>query len=116
MENQPRKIMKHILLIITLAFSLSGSLFAEEFALDDFTDRQQNTEESTNDIYVSYLNGKLNIENAPLNSQVEIFSMLGVSIFQTTITEPKQYFLVELKKGYYIVKVGNSVTKKISVK
>jgi hypothetical protein len=106
--------MKHILLSIIFAFTLSSSLFAEEFILDDSADKQQ-TEETTNDITVTFLNGKLTVENAPQNSQVEIFSMLGVSVFQATITESKQYFLVDLKKGYYIVK-ASSLTKKISVK
>ena len=66
-------------------------------------------------ITVTFLNGQLTIENAPINSKVEIFTMLGVCIFHDVVIEPKQFFLLDLNKGYYIIKVAG-LTKKISVK
>jgi hypothetical protein len=104
--------MKHFILCLLLCSSIS--LFAENVILEELQERP-NTEEVVADFSVTYLNGKLTIENAPINSGVEIFSMLGVSIFREAITDSKQYFLLDLKKGYYIVKIAG-VTKKISVK
>lgn len=72
-------------------------------------------EDVSENISINFLNGKLTIENAPINSSVEIFSMLGVTVFHDVILEAKQDFLLDLKKGYYIVKIAGT-TKKISVK
>lgn len=104
--------MKHFLLILLLFFNIS--IFAEEVTLDESFEKPS-IEEPANNINITFLNGKLSIENAPINSAVEIFSMLGVSVFQDVVTDSKQYFLLDLKKGYYIVRVAG-ITKKISVK
>lgn len=104
--------MKQLLLIILLALSIN--IYSAELFSEDSSEKPA-TEEIINNININYLNGKLSIESAPINSSVEIFSMLGVSVFHDIIFESKQYFLLDLKKGYYIVKIAGT-TKKISVK
>lgn len=104
--------MKHLLLFILLASSIN--IFSTELLFNESLEKPS-TEEISANININYLNGKLSIENAPMNSSVEIFSMLGVSVFHDLIFESKQYFLIDLKKGYYIVKIAG-ITKKISVK
>lgn len=104
--------MKQLLLILSLALSIN--LFSAELASNDSSEKPT-TEEIAESININFLNGKLTVENAPVNSAVEIFSMLGVSVFHDVVLEPKQFFLLDLKKGYYIVKLAGT-TKKISVK
>lgn len=112
--------MKKIILLILLSFGTIA--YAEQtdmYSMNDMSSEEtlaENEGEGIGEaIDISFLNSKLTIENAPANTNVEIFSMIGVKVFHDIITEPKQFFLVDLKKGYYIVKVGNA-TKKISVK
>lgn len=104
--------MKNILLFLLLIVSCFA--YSEESLLDD--NFQKASEQTiTTPINVSYINGQLTIVNAPINSKVEVFTMLGVSIFRNVTVEQKQVFLIDLNKGYYIIKAG-SETKKISVK
>ncbi|MDR1679324.1 MAG: T9SS type A sorting domain-containing protein [Prevotellaceae bacterium] len=105
--------MKRTLLFILLF--ISSLAFSAEHLLAETANFQGKEVNLSESIHVSFANGKLSVENAPVNAPVEIFSMLGVSIFRSTTTENKQYFLLDLKKGYYIIKVGTT-TKKISVK
>jgi hypothetical protein len=105
--------MKQKLLILLLSLFCLLSVFASPDSKNDLQERFHNEQSSA--VSISYYNNRLIIENAPINSSVEIFSMLGVSIFNASTSEPKQYFTVDLKKGYYIVRV-NDFTKKISVK
>jgi hypothetical protein len=94
--------------------TVSCFVYSEESLFDD--NFQKASEQTiTTPINVTFLNGQLTIVNAPINSKVEIFTMLGVSIFRNVTVEQKQVFLLDLNKGYYIIKVG-SETKKISVK
>jgi hypothetical protein len=105
--------MKKILLLFILFVSLAAyggeSQFSESFQTQ--TEQQAPSEQ----IILIYLNGQLTVENAPINSKIEVFTMLGVSIFRNVVTDSKQVFLVDLEKGYYIIKVAG-LTKKISVK
>ncbi len=104
--------MKKILLLIFIfssCFVYSGeSLFDDNFG-------QQSEQIEAKPITVSFLNGQLFIIDAPTNSKVEIFTMLGVSIYHNVIIKQKERFLIDLNKGFYIIKVAG-VTKKISVK
>lgn len=104
--------MKNVLLLIfifssCLVFS-GGSLFDNNFG-------KSAEQVQTKPVTVSFLNGQLTIINAPTNSKLEVFTMLGVSIFHGTTIEQREVFLLDLNKGYYIIKVAG-LTKKISVK
>lgn len=103
--------MKNYLLILMLFICTLG--YAEE-SNNDFIN-QEGTTQVQNDIKIVFLNGKLTVENAPINSALEIFSMVGVSVFQEVVIDTKQDFLLNLNKGYYVVKLAG-ITKKISVR
>ena len=60
------------------------------------------------DIFVSASCNKLYVFHAPENSYVEVRNMLGEKVFVATISIPeKEEFFINLKKGIYIVKIGN---------
>ncbi len=103
--------MKHYILLILL--TTSAFVYASGYFFNTPINKQ--TEQVTTPVKISFINSQLIIENAPINSHVEIFTMLGVSIFQGKTLELKHVFLVDLNKGYYIVKTAGE-TKKISVK
>lgn len=101
--------------LLFIFLMLGFAVMAEEYPYDDYMQEESLMEQSLEEVKVTFLNGKLTIENAPMNARVEIFSMLGVAVYQEYISSPMQYFLLDLKKGYYVVKVG-TITRKISVK
>lgn len=105
--------MKQKLLILFI--SLFCTFFASASPDGKGEPQEKFYSEQSSAISISYYANRLIVENAPTNASVEIFSMLGVSIFNASISESKQYFSIDLKKGYYIVRV-NDFTKKISVK
>ena len=87
--------MKHTILILLLTFSCFA--FSAPTIFDDSF--QKKTEQSlTAPINVSFINGQLTVMNAPVNSNVEVFTMLGVSIFHNITLEQKQVFLIDLNK------------------
>ena len=106
-------------LILTLLIMLPLNIFAEGSFMDSFSENfseeaeleMEQIEEPT----ITFLNSNLTIENARVNSIVEIYSLVGNRVFSDVMVETKQYFIVDLPKGYYFVKVGNT-TRKISVK
>ncbi len=106
--------MKQFLLILFL--SINTFLFATgNNAADNLFDRVATESTATSSVVVTFSDGKLTVENAPQSAVIEIYSMLGVSVFKATMKEPRQSFIIDLKKGYYIVRIDN-LTKKISIK
>lgn len=57
----------------------------------------------------------LQVQNAVIGEKLEVLSIVGVRVFERRIESSNQEFLLDLPKGYYIVKIGN-VVRKISVK
>ena len=64
------------------------------------------------EISISVFNNKLYILNAPENSQLEIRNMLGEKVYESSISNTdKEEFYLNLKKGFYIVKLGNTLQR-----
>ena len=102
-------------LILTLLIMLPLNIFAEGSFMDSFSESFSEEAEMEMEQLEEPTNSKLTIENARVNSIVEIYSLVGNRVFSDVMVETKQYFIVDLPKGYYFVKVGNT-TRKISVK
>jgi hypothetical protein len=57
----------------------------------------------------------LQLQNATIGDKLEILSIVGARVLQKKIENTNQEFVLDLPKGYYIVKIG-TVVRKISVK
>ena len=102
--------MKYILLILSFVGVANVGLMAQTTT----TIPAQNSSEIENrkviDISISVFNNKLYVSRAPENSIVELRNMLGEKIFEARIanSDKEEFYLNQsLKKGFYIVKVGN---------
>ena len=104
--------MKKVLLLISLfvsalTFSVSAQLANSPVQANLESDSKKNTE-----ISISVFNNKLYILNAPENSYLEIRNMLGEKVYESPINNTdKEEFYLNLKKGFYIVKLGNTLQR-----
>lgn len=57
----------------------------------------------------------IQLQDAPVGEKLEILNIVGVRVFQKRIENANQEFLVDIPKGYYIVKIGD-IVRKISIK
>lgn len=65
----------------------------------------------TDSIQISIVDNIIYLENAPVGSKLEIFSILGVKVQELVIRMPKAEYGLNLPKGYYIVRVKDRVKK-----
>lgn len=62
------------------------------------------------------MNGKtLQMQNIPSGDKIEILSIVGVKVLEKKPESSNCSLVLELPRGYYIVKIGSTV-RKISVK
>ena len=74
------------------------------------------TQQVDNSIKVTYTDGQINVENAPANSRLEIYNIVGSKVKVIDIKQSTREYPVSLPKGYYIVRIDNGIVRKIVVR
>ncbi|MBO4806678.1 MAG: T9SS type A sorting domain-containing protein [Paludibacteraceae bacterium] len=98
--------MKHILATILMSMSLClGNVMAQE----------QTDQTKSLTVSVSMADNILYVTGAPIGSEIVIMNMLGERVYQGSTKNEKESFDLNLRNGFYIVKVGN-VLKRIIIK
>ncbi len=54
---------------------------------------------------------KIMVENAPVGKKIEIFSIIGLKVTEIEFKNPTAEYILNIPKGYYILKFGETVRK-----
>lgn len=60
-------------------------------------------------------NHVMTVTNAPANSVLQIFSLVGTKVAEKRVIYNRQEFTLDLPVGYYIVRIGDQ-TQKITIR
>lgn len=62
-------------------------------------------------IEISAYDNKIVVKNAPIGSKLEIYSVVGIRVKEIELKQPDGEYTVNIAKGYYIVRIGETVRK-----
>ena len=62
-------------------------------------------------IEISAYDNKAGVKNAPIGSKLEIYSVVGIRVKEIELKQPDGEYTVNIAKGYYIVRIGETVRK-----
>ena len=62
-------------------------------------------------IEISAYDNKIVVKNAPVGSKLEIYSVVGIRVKEIKMKQPDGEYTVDIAKGYYIVRIGETVRK-----
>ena len=62
-------------------------------------------------IEISAYDNKVVVKNAPIGSKLEIYSVVGIRVKEIELKQPDGEYTVNIAKGYYIVRIGETVRK-----
>ena len=65
----------------------------------------------TEPLRISAYNNKVVVENAPIGGKLEIYSVVGIRVKEIVIKQATAEYPVDIAKGYYIVRIGDTVRK-----
>jgi len=103
--------MKHVFpFLLILALSLPGSLSGlaqQTLAPSAEVSKQPDTLVVT----VVAIDNRIKVENAPTGSRLEIYSVVGIKVAEIEMKQPCGEYAVNIAKGYYIVRIGDTVRK-----
>lgn len=74
---------------------------------------QSNTDKDV--IRITAYENKIVVENAPIGSKLEIYSVVGIRVKEIILKQSSGEYQVDIAKGYYIVRIGD-VVRKIAIR
>lgn len=106
------KLLKIIMIILTMQCSLPLFANAQHGVKVISSHQKENKLKPNKDsLEISAYAGKVVVKNATVGKKMEIYSVVGIRVKELTIKESNCEFEVGLAKGYYIVKIEDTVRK-----
>ncbi len=101
------KIFFSIFLLWLMGFGCLSPLGAQESRISVSVSE----EKEPTPIKISAYDNKIVVENAPVGSKLEIYSVVGIRVKEIWIKQSSGEYTVDIAKGYYIVRIGDTVRK-----
>jgi hypothetical protein len=98
-------------LVLIIALSIFGSLSANVQQTSRVPRSTAVKQAETPAVTVIAVDNHIKVENAPEGSRLEIFSVVGIKVAEIELKQSNGEYVVNIAKGYYIVRVGDTVRK-----
>jgi anti-sigma28 factor (negative regulator of flagellin synthesis) len=92
--------------------------FADNTVLAQEKKTEKNTAEATVEqkaeepkLEISAYENRITVNNAPVDSTLEIYSIVGIKVKEIKIKSTSGEYPVDIAKGYYIIRIGETVQK-----
>ena len=99
--------MKAILSILII-LALGLPVYAQQTGVKAYTEKKQ-TEKPA--VEVIAIDNRIKVTNAPIGSKLEIYSVVGIKVLEIELKQPDGEYVVSIAKGYYIIRIGETVRK-----
>jgi hypothetical protein len=99
--------MKHFILTLFFTLVTAGYGFSQE-GMHKIADNEQPM------VSISDTN-RLYVQNVKQGDVLQVFSIVGIKVYETKLESASKEVALNVPKGYYIVKIANTV-RKIAVK
>jgi hypothetical protein len=63
------------------------------------------------EVSVVAITNRIKVLNAPKGSKLEIYSIVGIKVYEADIQQENCEYAVDIARGYYIVRIGEAVCK-----
>lgn len=100
-----------VLPIILLAFVLQTAFSASAYAQRRESAVATSVHPTPNPIEISVLENRIHVENAPIGSKLEIYSVVGIKVMELQMKHSSGDYTVNISKGYYIIRIEETVRK-----
>ena len=105
--------MRTLFVVILLGCFHAGNLLvvSAQRAVTVVPATKQSVTASRDSIEINTYDNKIVVRNAPINSRLEIYSLVGIRVKEIEMKQSDGEYTVNIAKGYYIVRIGETVCK-----
>lgn len=68
-------------------------------------------QEKPDSVEISVYENRIKLDHAPVGSVLEIYSVVGIKVKEIAIKQSSGEYVVDIDKGYYIIRIGDTVRK-----
>lgn len=69
------------------------------------------SQEEPESVEITASENRIKVTNAPVGSKLEIYSVVGIKVKEIVMKQPSGEYTVNIAKGYYIIRIGDTVRK-----
>ena len=69
------------------------------------------SDEKLSSIEITAYKNYIRVKNAPVGQILELYSVVGIKVAEIKITSSDGEYSVNIPKGYYIIRIGETVRK-----
>ncbi|MDR2775716.1 MAG: hypothetical protein LBC19_13450 [Tannerella sp.] len=102
------RVVFYFVFVVILMFLSSPALYAQQVNEPYNTLKKQATSPTVEIIAV---NNRIKVFNAPTGSRLEIYNVVGIKVADIEMKQPNGEYVVTIAKGYYIIRIGETVRK-----
>ncbi len=113
-RNRLDRMNRHLIIGLAMFVATGNMVFAQE-AKTDTTTTVAKQPDVENQLDISVTDNRLKVTNATVGNKLEIFSIVGIKVKEFEIKEASGEYLLNIAKGYYIVRIGE-VTRKLVIR
>ncbi|MCC8200173.1 MAG: T9SS type A sorting domain-containing protein [Tannerellaceae bacterium] len=62
-------------------------------------------------VEITVIDNRIQVNHAPIGSKLEIYSVVGIKVKEFEIKHSSGEYVVNIAKGYYIIRIGETVRK-----
>ncbi|MGM9759380.1 MAG: T9SS type A sorting domain-containing protein [Parabacteroides sp.] len=98
-------------ILVGLALTAMAPLFAQTGRAGEVMHSTQQVVTPSNEVSITATENRIVVENAPVGSKLEIYSVVGIKVKEIDMKTPSGEYVVNIAKGYYIIRIGETVRK-----
>lgn len=103
--------MKRLLFNIFMIMFLSALTLQAQSGRKSGTDSHLSYHEEKPAIEIIVYDNTVKVANAPVGSFLEIYSVVGIKVKEIEMKQPSGEYYINLAKGYYIIRIADTVRK-----
>lgn len=103
------------IIILVLTILVSAPVYSHTNELSDTKISHASKRSTPKGIIITAYDNHIKVENAPVGSVLEIYSVVGIKVKEIKIKQSTAEYTVDIAKGYYIIRIDDTV-RKITIK
>jgi hypothetical protein len=101
--------MRRLIIIGVVVLSILPTIVAQQANKELLPEHKG--QDTVTDVSVVATNNRIKVSNAPAGSKLEIYSVVGIKVYEADIKHENGEYIVNIARGYYIIRIGEAVFK-----
>ena len=101
--------MRRLIITVIVVLSILPAIIAQQTKKEPQPAVKEQTFKA--EVSVVAINNRIKVSDAPIGSKLEIYSIVGIKVYEAEIKQENSEYVVDIARGYYIIRIGEAVCK-----